>query len=203
MKCNATMKYVIPILSLIISVIALAVALPRPNNLGFDYLGVIVAIISLATAFAVGFQIWNALSLEKRLQELNAKIEAENNANISSLEKKLTDNMDLRFRITSVLNAYQLSMTTATISLSNQLYDRAFFSYIQALNYETTIINEFHIELPVSVNSSIQYLISEQDIKITNPEEQKYIVKTIIKSGSEELIEKIGVIKSKIFSSEN
>ena len=38
------MKYVIPILSLIISVIALAVALPRPNNLGFDYLGVIVAI---------------------------------------------------------------------------------------------------------------------------------------------------------------
>lgn len=45
------MKFIIPILSLIISVIALAVALPRPNNLGIDYLGVIVAIISLATAF--------------------------------------------------------------------------------------------------------------------------------------------------------
>lgn len=71
------MKYVIPILSLIISVIALAVALPRPNNLGIDYLGVIVAIISLATAFAVGFQIWNALSLEKRLQELKNQIETE------------------------------------------------------------------------------------------------------------------------------
>lgn len=64
------MKYVIPILSLIISVIALAVALPRPNNLGIDYLGVIVAIISLATAFAVGFQIWNALSLEKDCKNL-------------------------------------------------------------------------------------------------------------------------------------
>lgn len=31
MKGNKTMKYIIPILSLIISVIALAVALPRPN----------------------------------------------------------------------------------------------------------------------------------------------------------------------------
>ena len=64
------MKYIIPILSLIISIISLAVALPRPNNLGFDYLGVIIAIISLATTFAVGFQIWNALSLEKRLNKI-------------------------------------------------------------------------------------------------------------------------------------
>ena len=67
------MKYVLPILSLIMSGIALAVALPRPNNLGFDYLGVIVAIISLATAFAVGFQIWNALSLENDCKNLSLK----------------------------------------------------------------------------------------------------------------------------------
>ena len=84
------MKFIIPILSLIISIIALAVALPRPNNLGIDYLGVIVAIISLATAFAVGFQIWNALSLETRLKELKNNIESENIDKINSLEKKLT-----------------------------------------------------------------------------------------------------------------
>lgn len=87
------MKYVILLLSLIISVIALAVAIPR-QNLGFDYLGVIVAIISLAVAFAVGFQIWNALSLEKRLQELKAKIEAENTIKITSLEEKLTADLN-------------------------------------------------------------------------------------------------------------
>lgn len=48
------MKCLAPI-SLVISFIALALALPRKNELGFDYLGFIVAIISLATAFAVGF----------------------------------------------------------------------------------------------------------------------------------------------------
>ena len=87
------MQYVIPILSLIISVIALAVAIPR-QNLGFDYLGVIVAIISLATAFAVGFQIWNALSLEKRLKELRTDIESNNIATINSLEEKLTSEIE-------------------------------------------------------------------------------------------------------------
>ena len=77
------MKFIIPILSLIISVIALAVALPRPNNLGFDYLGVIVALISIATALAVGFQIWNALSLEGRLQKMYERIRTENDKVVS------------------------------------------------------------------------------------------------------------------------
>lgn len=82
------MKYVIPILSLIISVIALAVALPRPNNLGFDYLGVIVALIAIATALAVGFQIWNALSFETRLKKLKDKMETEYIDKMDSLEKR-------------------------------------------------------------------------------------------------------------------
>ena len=84
-----TMKYLAPI-SLVISVIALAVAIPR-RELGFDYLGVIVAIISLATAFAVGFQIWNALSLENRLKGLKTQVEKEYSTKMDSLEKRLKD----------------------------------------------------------------------------------------------------------------
>lgn len=197
------MKYVIPVLSLIISVIALAVALPRPNNLGFDYLGVIVAIISLATAFAVGFQIWNALSLEKRLKELRTNIESNNIATINSLEEKLTSEMELKSNILSGTSQYQITIVSASLCMANQLYSQAFFLYIQALNLETILLKKYHESLPTSVESSIHSIINEQSIKITDPEEQKYIIKTIIDSGKEELIEKIGVIKSKIFSSEN
>ena len=113
------MKYVIPILSLIISVIALAVALPRPNNLGFDYLGVIVAIISLATAFAVGFQIWNALSLEKRLQKLESKIEAENIAKIDTLEEKLTTDFNNKIKELDTWSSYKIDLVTGTIALNS------------------------------------------------------------------------------------
>nr|DAM00903.1 MAG TPA: ADP-ribosyltransferase [Caudoviricetes sp.] len=45
--------------------------------------------------------------------------------------------------------------------------------------------------------------VNRYSFKITNSERQKCIIETIIKSGNESLIEKIGEIKNKIFSSEN
>lgn len=195
--------YIIPILSLIISVIALAVALPRPNNLGIDYLGVIVAIISLATAFAVGFQIWNALSLETRLKELKANIEEKNKTQIESLEKKIKSDYNNKTKELEALSSYRSSILTATFALSNKSYNRAFYSFIQALDAETILLNECQAKYTVSVEDSIISMIDNSRIKITDPEEQKYIIRTIIDSGKDRLIEKIGEIKSKIFSSEN
>lgn len=197
------MRYVIPILSLIISIIALAVALPRPNNLGIDYLGIIVAIISLATAFAVGFQIWNALSLETRLKELKSKIEEEYIEKMQSLEQKLTADINTKSELLSNNNAYQTSITSGSISLSNGLYDKAFFSFIQALSLETSIKNIYHVVLPGSVDIVINSMIQGDAFHITDPEDQKFIIKTIIESGKEDLIDKIGEIKTKIFKSED
>lgn len=204
MKCNATMKYVIPILSLIISVIALAVALPRPNNLGIDYLGIIVAIISLATAFAVGFQIWNALSLEKRLQKLESKIEAENLAKIDTLEKKLTTDFNNKIKELDAWSSYKIGLVTGTIALNSHRFNDAFSMFVNALHFETILLKEFNRDMGNTTVFSICSLIDGGlGIKITAPEDQKYIIKTIIDSGKEELIEKIGIIKSQMFSSTN
>lgn len=198
------MKYAISILSLIISVIALAVALPRPNNFGFDYLGVIVAIISLATAFAVGFQIWNALSLETRLKELKAKIESENIAKINSLEQKLTADFRKKSENLSVFTSYKIAITTASLALSNKLYDDALYFFVEALEYESILSNKFGDTSHSEVETLIMSLIDrDYSIHISEPEKQNYIIKTIIESRNEKLIEKIGVIKRKIFSSEN
>ena len=198
------MKYVIPILSLIISVIALAVALPRPNNLGFDYLGVIIAIISLATAFAVGFQIWNALSLEKRLKELKDKIEAENTTKIISLEKKLTANFNNKIQELDIWSSYKINIVTGTIALNSNHYNDAFSMFINALQFETILSNQFNRDMGNIVVFSILSLINGNFvIKITDSNQQKYIIKTIIDSGKQELIEKIVEIKNKMFNSEH
>nr|DAV88471.1 MAG TPA: hypothetical protein [Caudoviricetes sp.] len=198
------MKYVIPILSLIISVIALAVALPRPNNLGFDYLGVIVAIISLATAFSVGFQIWNALSLEKRLQKLESKIEAENIAKIDTLEEKLTTDFNNKIKELDTWSSYKIDLVTGTIALNSNSFDDAFSMFVDALRFETVLSKEFNKNMGNVLTFSILSLInSDFVIKITDANQQKYIIKTIMDSGKEELIEKIGIIKSQMFSSTN
>lgn len=197
------MKYVIPILSLIISVIALAVALPRPNNLGIDYLGIIVAIISLATAFAVGFQIWNALSLEVRLKELRSNIEAVNKTQLEETEKKLQADSDKKVKLLSVMNAYSLSMLSSTIALSNDNCSLSFYNLIRALDSEL-ILKKENINVGISVVEFIETFIdSDLSVCFTELDKQEYIIKTIMKSGSEELIEKIGIIKSKMFKSEH
>lgn len=202
MEGNTTMKYVIPILSLIISVIALAVALPRPNNLGFDYLGVIVAIISLATAFAVGFQIWNALSLENRLKGLKTQVEKEYSTKMDSLEKRLKDDYNNRVADLAIVNAFSTSITFAEVSINNNNYTRAFMSYIRALECETLISKNSDIDLKATVVPMLKMVIDSMPVSVTEQEDQKYIIKTIMDSGKEELIEKIGIIKSKIFQSE-
>lgn len=52
----------ISILALALSIVSLLISLPRCRNLGFDYLGFIVAVLSIIAAFAIGFQIWSAIS---------------------------------------------------------------------------------------------------------------------------------------------
>ena len=195
------MKYVIPILSLIISVIALAVAIPR-QNLGFDYLGVIVAIISLATAFAVGFQIWNALSLETRLKELKSQVEKEYIEKMNSLEIRLKNDYNNRVADISIMNTFSTALTFAEVSINNKNYTRAFMSYIHALECETLISKNSDIDLKTTVVPMLKMVIDSIPVSVTEQEDQKYIIKTIIDSGKEELIEKIGIIKSKIFQSE-
>ena len=165
------MKYVIPILSLIISVIALAVALPRPNNLGIDYLGVIVAIISLATAFAVGFQIWNALSLEKRLQELKNQIETEYISKMNSLEKSLKEDYNNRVVNLSVVNAFATSVISADLSISHKNYTQAFIYYISALECET-IASKDDIDLGATVVPKLKSIIDNIPVCVTDQEKQ-------------------------------
>ena len=64
-------------ISLIASIVALAVALPR-TQLGFDYLGVIVTILGAIITLLVGFQLYQALNLKedaKKVSEAKEVIE--------------------------------------------------------------------------------------------------------------------------------
>lgn len=196
------MKYVIPILSLIISIIALAVALPRPNNLGIDYLGIIVAIISLATAFAVGFQIWNALSLETRLKELKEKIEADNKAQLETSEKKLKADYDNKVAILHLVNAFYGFEYSANILYNNGNYSEAFLNYIKSLDVKIKLKKlGFDVSLD-DFQETLHPFIYSFPVSISDPDKQKFIIETIINSKNEKLIEMIVDIKSRIFQSE-
>lgn len=56
--------------AIIMGVIALATVCPR-TDLGFDYTGMIVGILSLLVTALIGWQIWKSVALEKAIKRTN------------------------------------------------------------------------------------------------------------------------------------
>lgn len=76
-------------------------------------------------------------------------------------------------------------------------------AYIRALECETIISKNSDINLGASSVPMLKKMIDSMPVCITDKEEQKYIIKTILDSGNEELIDRIVKIKNDIFYSEN
>ena len=55
------------IAAIICSVVAICVSLPSAPNLGIDYIGVIVGILSLLVTMLIGWQIWNVIAIDKKI----------------------------------------------------------------------------------------------------------------------------------------
>lgn len=55
--------------AIVISIIAICVACPHKVELGFDYQGVIVAILSLLVTVLLGWQIYNAIYIKESLKK--------------------------------------------------------------------------------------------------------------------------------------
>lgn len=55
------------IAAIICSVVAICVSLPSAPELGIDYIGVIVGILSLLVTMLIGWQIWNMIAIDKKI----------------------------------------------------------------------------------------------------------------------------------------
>ena len=55
------------IAAIICSVVAICVSLPSVPELGIDYIGVIVGILSLLVTMLIGWQIWNVIAIDKKI----------------------------------------------------------------------------------------------------------------------------------------
>ena len=55
------------IAAIICSVVAICVSLPSAPELGIDYIGVMVGILSLLVTMLIGWQIWNVIAIDKKI----------------------------------------------------------------------------------------------------------------------------------------
>lgn len=81
MDKNTNSKYLFSVCmsgsSLLISIIAICVAAWRSPDLGFDYQGLIVGVLSLLVTVLIGWQIYGSVSLEKKMDnKINDALES-------------------------------------------------------------------------------------------------------------------------------
>lgn len=131
----------ISLLTFLLSIIALIFSLPRCRNLSFDYLGFIVAILSIIAAFAIGFQIWSAISVESKIQKSEEKLRQIIYSNIEESKNEIHQNIDNFKDSQNQLLAYLTMVSNARISLYSKDYEDAFKCSVNALECASKLDN--------------------------------------------------------------
>ena len=151
--------HVVSVLAIIISITALANMCPRFSS--FDYLGLIVGILTLLVTLLLGWQIYNAVDirnnlnkLNKQCEDLNINIQA-NQTNVDSkttaleketselrtqLEKEISE---LRTRLENLIDAKvsnfevlgRIYMSSAHAQRGSTNLANSYFNYIKALDF--------------------------------------------------------------------
>lgn len=167
--------YTISIVAIIIAIIALAISLPRllwtdkfgNVDFGFDYLGVIVALLALMVTLMVGWNIWQTIisreevrkidAVRKRLDKLEVNIEAQrdmfkkHNLEIICLidaHAKLYEaeqGGDLSDKYINYAEAIRL-LLQSNVDLSYEQFDRAQYGLISVINQFVLNTNPLEVE---------------------------------------------------------
>ena len=100
--------YLISVINAISCIVLLCIICPRVENLGFDYMGVVVAILALLVTLLIGWNIWSIIDIKgirKEFESLRSDIQSKDDY----LHYKSDYNMALMFGRTSQMMACSLT----------------------------------------------------------------------------------------------
>lgn len=144
--------WTITLISLLFSIISLCNSYPRTSDFGFDYLGIIVGILSFLVAFVTIIFGYNIYSLKKELKnEVSRQInnvETKLKSKIETLGNEVSGNMFFRI---------------AESELKNKQYDLAFQNYILAA-YNFNMYNSNLSTITVCINR-LKYIIKSMQLE--------------------------------------
>ena len=91
------------------------------SNLGFDYMGIIVGILSLLVTILVGWNIFNTLEFKKELEQIKQQLE-EKEKTLRKLKKEIDDNFE-EYSCKGYETFAEIGIEFAKISISSLLPD--------------------------------------------------------------------------------
>ena len=144
--------WTITLISLLFSIISLCNSYPRTSDFGFDYLGIIVGILSFLVAFVTIIFGYNIYSLKKELKN-------EVSRQINNVERKLKSKIETLGNEVSGNMFFRI----AESELKNKQYDLAFQNYILAA-YNFNMYNSNLSTITVCINR-LKYIIKSMQLE--------------------------------------
>lgn len=105
------------ITAIICSLVAICVSLPSAPELGIDYIGVIVGILSLLVTMLIGWQIYNVIAIDKKIEDKVEQTSSYLMKSIDSTKKEMLEH---------VREENERSLNQILIALSIMLGDEKF-----------------------------------------------------------------------------
>lgn len=142
--------------AVLISLVTLCVACPHKAELGFDYQGVIVGILSLLVTLLIGWQIYNALEIKKEIKK-------EIDSSLSQFEKRSLGAI-INSQYTYILRDAYIAKTINDynryiLDLANGLYFASLISDIEKTDFcISNVINALNNKGNKIEESSIKQL---------------------------------------------
>lgn len=174
------------IAAIICSVVAICVSLPSAPELGIDYIGVIVGILSLLVTMLIGWQIYNSIAIEKKIKD-----EVEQTRN----------EIDTYFNKQKIENLYMLTIVNgisqSRMDIIEKEYDSALFCCIHtidaALNANTPDIAQTCLNMVID---SIIPGFKKQTTKETAKENKDNYIQILRKMNDDRVIDLIVYLRS-------
>lgn len=100
--------YLVSVVNAISCIVLLCIVCPRVENLGFDYVGVIVAILALLVTLLIGWNIWSMIDIKSIRKEFDA-LHYESQRQINYLQNETDYNTAFMHGRTSQMMACSLT----------------------------------------------------------------------------------------------
>lgn len=172
------------IAAIICSVVAICVSLPSVPELGIDYIGVIVGILSLLVTMLIGWQIYNVITIDKKI---DGKIEQVSNYlsnNIKEINKETLEHIQKKNDQMEEYILVSFDLMRSEYFSINKKYKSALFSYLRVISQLSESTSEEKLSMIDLCFEKIKeiYSFTNKDMfKSLNDEDRAFYIKSLLK----------------------
>lgn len=132
----------------ILSITAICLVICRIDPISYDYMAILVGILSILVTILIGWQIWSTIAIDSRIKGA-----------ISSAKKEIGDYLESENNRRDDLSMYTLCITHARIAIIEKDYEDAFVCFIRGLEHTKNL--ELKSELIEQCLSPLYSMVNE------------------------------------------